>query len=168
MSEIQVDLNGQIVSFWIAVAVGAALCVLYDLFKFVRLLYRSSKTAVFVQDMAWWIITALATYVLLLVRCKGVVRSFVIIGEAVGFAAYRFTVSRVAERPIKKFAAAIRAAVRFVKTKIFAPVAAGFKKMSAKLAQVFKKFTNFFKKHLKQLAQLVYNRHMYGQKHSTK
>ncbi len=168
MSEIQVDLNGQIVSFWIAVALGAVLCVLYDVLKFARLVFRSGKTAVFVQDLAWWTVTALATYVLLLVRCKGVVRSYAVIGEVVGFAAYRFTVSRVAEKPLKKLALAVRAAARFVETKILAPITAAVKKIIRWIEKILKKFTNFLKNHLKQSVKMLYNPHKNGRKRPKK
>lgn len=168
MSEIQVDLNAQIVSFWVAVALGATLCVLYDVFKFVRLLFRSGKTAIFVQDIAWWLITALATYILLLVRCKGVVRSYAVIGEVVGFAGYRFTVSRLTEIPLKNFAKALRAAYVYIKTKILAPVTVTVMKIIRWIEKIFKKFINFLKNHLKQSVKMVYNPHEYVRKRPKK
>lgn len=168
MSEIQVDLNAQIVSFWIAVALGAVLCVLYDAFKFVRLLFRSGKTAIFAQDLAWWLITALVTYVLLLVRCKGVVRSYAVIGEVVGFAGYRFTVSRLTEKPLKKLAKILRAVYVYIKNRILLPVTAAVVKIIKWIEKIFKKFINFLKNHLKQSVKIVYNSRKYVRKRPKK
>ena len=94
MSEIQVDAAAQGLTFALAAGVGAALCLLYDLFRVLRLCRRPGRVGAFAQDLAWWAAAALATYGLMLVRCKGQVRVFALLGEGAGFLAARLTLSK--------------------------------------------------------------------------
>ncbi len=159
MNEIQVDINGQIVTFWIAAAVGAALCLIYDLFRIMRYTRRPSKWSAFWQDVAWWCSCAVLTYLLMLVRCKGAVRIFALIGEGVGFVAFRISLSRLllgAAKPI------IRVCTRFakwVKRKVLEPFCGLMGRVLKISLSFFEKFAKFLKKHLKRLTTLLYNPH---------
>lgn len=165
MSEIQVDIGGQIVTFWIAAALGAVLCLIYDLFRILRYAHRPSKWSAFRQDIVWWCICAVLTYGLMLVRCKGVVRIFALLGEGLGFAAFRFTVSRLLLAAAKPVVRGVNAVVRFVKRKVLAPIGVLLLRVSEKVGTIFKKFANFLKKHLKRLTRLLYNPHSTHTKH---
>lgn len=165
MNEIQVDIGGQIVTFWIAAGLGAVLCLIYDLFRIARYGHRPSKWSAFLQDIAWWLICAVLTYGLLLVRCKGVVRIYALLGEGLGFVAFRLTASRLLLAAAKPVVRAVKAVVNFIKRKVLAPVGALLRRLAEKAVGFFKKFTNFLKKHLKRLLRLLYNPHSTHQKH---
>ncbi len=165
MSEIQVDVGGQIVTFWIAAALGAVLCFFYDLFRILRYAHRPSKWSAFRQDVVWWFICGVLTYGLMLVRCKGVVRIFALLGEGLGFAAFRFTVSRLLLAAAKPVVRGFKAVERFVSIRILTPVWRLLRRLAEKVGTFFKKFTNFLKKHLKRLMRLLYNPHSAHTKH---
>ena len=165
MNEIQVDIGGQIVTFWIAAALGAALCLVYDLFRIVRYGHRPSKWSAFFQDIAWWLICAVLTYGMMLVRCKGVVRIYALLGEGLGFVAFRLTASRLLLAVAKPVVRAVKAASAFVKRKVLAPLGALLRRITEKAVGFFKKFQKFLKNHLKRLLRLLYNPHSAHTKH---
>ena len=105
------------------------------------------------------------TYGLLLVRCKGVVRIYALLGEGLGFVAFRLTASRLLLAAAKPVVRAVKAVVNFIKRKVLAPVGALLRRLAEKAVGFFKKFTNFLKKHLKRLLRLLYNPHSTHQKH---
>lgn len=93
MSELQVDFKDQINQFLLSVLLGAVLALVYDLIKSVRLSFIRSKWTVFVLDVAFFTLSAFATYIFLLGYCKGELRFYVITGEVVGFTFYRILLS---------------------------------------------------------------------------
>lgn len=156
MTEIQVDLSGQILTFWIAGAAGVGLCLVYDLFRLFRLLRRPSRVGVFVQDVLWWAVTALVTYGLLLVRCKGVVRLYALLGEAAGFLLCRGTLSRglmAAARPAAGALHRLGGRCRRAARAWLAP-------RKERLGAFAKKICEFLKNLLKRLRHLLYNFHI--------
>lgn len=159
MNEIQVDLAGQIATFWIAAALGAALCLLYDLFRILRYAHRPRKAAAFVQDVLWWCVCAVLTYGLLLVRCKGVVRFYALAGEVLGFAAFRATLSRAVLAAAKPVVRVCRGAFRWLRRCVAAPCCRFVKNAAKTAAQRLKIFLKILKKHLKRLLRLLYNPH---------
>ena len=44
----------QYVCFWYAIILGVALGILYDVFKFDRILFKRSKIFVFICDVLFW------------------------------------------------------------------------------------------------------------------
>ena len=156
MSEIQVNLSGQILTFWIAAAVGVGLCLFYDLFRLARLVRRPSRGGAFFQDLLWWAVAAVVTYGLLLVRCKGVVRSFALLGEAAGFALCRGTLSRwilAIARPTVAFLRRVGRRCRRAMGAFWAP-------RKKRIAALAKKIAEFLKNLLKRLRHLLYNFHI--------
>lgn len=89
-----IDVSYQTVTFLLSIALGATLCVFYDI---LRVLHKHSiKTVigVFVSDILFWLVASVGTFFFLILRCNGRLRSFVLIGIFIGFTAVRSTVSR--------------------------------------------------------------------------
>ena len=103
-------------------AMGVALCLLYDIFRILRLCKTPSKSSAFLQDMLFWIVSAFLTFGLMMVRASGEVRLFILAAQALGFAICRVSVSpilmRISERIIK-FAKRI---IRFTEKKFIRPI----------------------------------------------
>lgn len=90
----EINLVSQIISFLYAVLVGIILSVFFDFFRALRKVKLYGKTAIFFQDIAFWIIATLITFLLLIARCNGEVRGYILIGELLGFFGYRITLSK--------------------------------------------------------------------------
>lgn len=78
---------------WAAV-LGAMLCMLYDIFRAWRKAAESRMLSVAVQDIFFWLVSAVATFLFMLARTGGEIRLFVFFGMAAGFALFRFILSR--------------------------------------------------------------------------
>lgn len=88
----EITVAGQTWIFLMSVALGAALGVLYDVFRIVRIAVRTPPAVVLVEDLAFSIVCTTATFLFLIGADKGQLRMFLLIGEASGFALYYCTV----------------------------------------------------------------------------
>lgn len=157
MSGYQVDFSGQLETVFISVAVGAALCILYDMFRILRLTHRWSYAAVFWQDIFYCFLCAVITYGLLLVRSSGVVRVYPLIGEVIGFIICRFTLSRAVMKAASVVISAVQHILSAVNRVIFAPIYRVLRSVAEFFYNFVKKLIYLLKKHLKHTFQIVYN-----------
>ncbi len=97
-----------------AVAVGTALGILYDVLRFVRLLFNSR----FFIDFLFWILAGLVIFSYLLVFNNGEVRSQYLFAVAFGFGAYVLTMGRLTLIPQKALAKKYRKYLRRVKNRL--------------------------------------------------
>lgn len=98
-------------TFFYSVLLGIGLCVLYDLFRLDRKVFRRSAVTVFFEDIVFWLIAALATFCLLLLHTNGQVRAFVLIGLLIGFLICRLTLTRLTDfliAPLRRLSRKIR------------------------------------------------------------
>ena len=157
MSGYQVDNGGQFYTTLIAVAVGASLCLLYDVFRIIRMAHRTSYAAVFFQDVLYCFISAVITYGFLLVRCSGVVRIYPLIGELIGFICCRFTLSIPIMKAAKAAIHAARRAANWVKRVILPPLSRVISAISKALKKITEKINDLLKNLLKRVTGIVYN-----------
>jgi spore cortex biosynthesis protein YabQ len=90
----EISLSWQVISFLYALAVGVSLALFYDFFRSIRKEKKCNAVAVFFQDVFFWLVAAFVTFILLIARCNGEIRGYVLIGEVFGFLIYHFTLSR--------------------------------------------------------------------------
>ncbi len=157
MSDYQLDLDAQYYTTLISLVVGAVLCIAYDLLRILRKLRRWSYAAVFVQDVAYCLFAAAVTYIMLLVRCSGVVRFYPLLGELCGFFICRFTLSRLIIIIADVIIAAARRVFSAIDRAVFAPMGRLFSRIFKKILVFVEKITYLLKKHLKDTALMVYN-----------
>ena len=149
MSGYQVDGVAQFFTMAIAAAVGGGLCLVYDVFRIMRHIKRPSGFSALVQDVAWWLIAAVATWLLLLVRCAGVVRIYALLAIAVGFVCCRFSVSILF---MKIMLPAVDGIKRFL-----TPIYKGCRTAGRKCAKTCKNILISVKNLLKHAGAVVYN-----------
>ena len=89
----EISSSSQIISFLYSLLIGILLSVFFDFYRVARKLKKFSKTGVFFQDIAFWIVATFVTFLLLMARCNGEVRGYILIGELLGFFVYRLTLS---------------------------------------------------------------------------
>ena len=82
-------------AFLWSMVLGAALGVFYGALKFVRYTFSPGRAAVFVLDMLFMLVSAVACFLFSVGFIQGYVRFYIFAGAAVGFAAYRFSVGRL-------------------------------------------------------------------------
>ena len=97
----EVTLSSQLLSLGISALVGLALAVVYDVFRVTRILFRTGKIAMYVQDILYGIAAAFITFLLALAVNSGEIRFYIIGGELIGMAVYFLTLGRITVRIAK-------------------------------------------------------------------
>lgn len=151
-------LSFQIFGFAASVAGGFLLGTLYDVLRIWRSLFHSQERAVFFQDFFYMVFCAFFSFLLALPLGSGAVRFYLLVGEAVGWFAYYFTVGQVTSR-------FFQAVSNFLYRYLFNPLGALLHRFSGWIAKklcfvinLLKKSAGYWKKCLKQRVHLVYNR----------
>ncbi len=90
----EISIHNQILTFLWSVILGLASCFLYDIIRAVRKVYKWQNSIVFVCDILLWIMFAFVTFLFLISRTNGEIRSYVLLGELLGFVILRISVSR--------------------------------------------------------------------------
>ena len=154
----------QIQQLFLSCGMGFILGAYYDIFRVIRLIMRSGKKWIFAQDIFFFLTSAVFTFLFSLAVMDGMLRLYLFLGEAVGFAAYYYTIGRL----VMRFAGTVISVIlklwnllwwlilfpfRLLAKALRRPVQA-IGKLLKKLAQ--KTLTNF-KKVLKQAPSLLYN-----------
>lgn len=144
-----IDVTAQAVTFLLSVVLGVLLCLLYDFFRALNRSYIKGFFEVIVCDLLFWVASAFITYCFLIVFCQGMVRGFVLFGEALGAIATRLTFSRFFIIGLERFFSII--------SKIFKAIVSFARKMTTPFKKIFKKMQLSVKKVLQPKAILLYN-----------
>lgn len=161
-----VDNLNQIYNLAIALVIGAALGILYDVFKIVRLIGVNSAVSVFFQDIFFFLIATITMFSFYMQFTDGKFRIYLFIVAVLGFVIYFKTLEKLVFFVIKKLYSYLSAFFRFVYKKIAYPILKTTKKAFAKVFSFTKrliyefflqKIFNFFKKLLPKKRKMVYN-----------
>lgn len=109
-----IHLAEQTLAFLYACVLGAVLGTLYDLFRILRLAFPAGRGMLFIQDLLFWILCSIASFLFLLTNSDGVVRVFLLIGELLGGVLYHYTLGVLIMRIASTIIDACRAAARFL------------------------------------------------------
>ena len=159
-----ISLVAETVTFLAALVMGAVICAVFDLFRVARLTVRPTAVSSFWQDIAFWLIAALLTYLFLLVRCDGEIRGYVLLGQAFGFVLCRLTVSTVFIRVMAAVMGAVKRFQRAISRRLLKPLGKLLRRfcrflvhLCKKTGKILKKGVFSLKKHLKFSHQTGYN-----------
>lgn len=156
-----VDNNTQIISFLISLLAGALYCFFYDFFRVWRKLNRTGAIAVFIQDIIYFIIIAITTFILMLAFSKGHIRFYIIFGITGGFTLYNFTVSKTLRGVFEKiftFLGKIARQILLTFRRIKGLISSKMKKLLYFLQNIYKKSIKLQKNILKRIGKIVYNK----------
>lgn len=90
----EINLSGQVLSFFYAILLGVLLCFIYDFFKSLRLTFKPQSIVVFFQDILYFFIIALFSFIFFLIFTGGEIRFFILFGLSIGFLFWKSTFSR--------------------------------------------------------------------------
>lgn len=144
---------------------GFLLGCYYELFRFFRLMFRSTARAIVWQDLLFFTTASVATFLFDLYLTGGMLRLYLFAGMAIGFAAYYFTVGRWIFSLSGRLIEGIRTAFAALKNMMFWPLQAAWRLLGRILTPVksgflkkYRKLRAFFsKKVLKRQGEVVYN-----------
>lgn len=106
---------------------GVGVGILYDVFRVLRLIFRPSVVAVFVEDLIFFFITAWLTGMFIFTFHSGVIRLYIFVSAVAGAALWYVTFGKIFYRLWRRVADKIR--------QFFAVLSAPLRKISAKFKQ---------------------------------
>lgn len=135
----EVYIAEQTMLFLKACLVGFCLGAVYDGFRIMRIGVSLGKTAVFIEDMLFWLICSAVTVMFIMSANSGTVRGFVLVGEGLGAAVYFFTLSVPVMGCAKAIIKGVKAVLKLLYKIFIAPFVRLFKFLGKKTALAGKK-----------------------------
>lgn len=142
----------QIISFLYALALGVIYCVIYDFLRSIRQIIPHKDITVFFEDIIYFLIISILTFIFLMATTNGSVRSYILVGISFGFCLSNIFISRYiiyVFRYLLKWILALFLLVSTVYYKVF-----------TKIFEIISKITlnslNNLKKLLKNTIELLY------------
>lgn len=86
-----------------SVVLGAILGIIYDIFRTIRLFIDPKNLGMFIQDVIYFLLSGLITFLFVLIFNFGESRFYILAGEAVGWCAYHISVGDWIYRALKSF-----------------------------------------------------------------
>ena len=88
----EISIREQLLTVLYSIIVGLFLSFVFDFFKLLRQCFKHKKFLIFIEDVIFFIDATFITFMLLMARCNGEVRSFVLFFDFwhthSGFSAY--------------------------------------------------------------------------------
>ena len=106
-------LKMQLIIFGSSWVLGIALGFMYDLFRIIRMVINPKNIGVFIQDVIYFILSGIITFLFVLCFNNGESRFYILAGEGIGWIAYHVTLGNSIYKASGKF-------VKIVRNKIFA------------------------------------------------
>lgn len=103
----EITVSEQLTQLFLSCGMGFLLGAYYDVYRVIRLVMRSGKRWIFVQDLLFFLTAAVLTFLFSLAVMEGRLRFYLFLGELLGFSAYYFTIGRV----VVRFAGVVTAAI---------------------------------------------------------
>jgi len=151
----EINAYNQTVSFVLSLGLGAMFCILYDIIRAMRKVCLNTFWSVFFTDILIWLIYAFATFIFLVARTNGEIRGYILVGEFLGFALFRISISRFLFSVLSLVfvkTAAVKKAISSCVSKFYIK----FETLGLKVWQGLSKFFKSVKKLLKNTLKLLY------------
>ena len=158
----EINLAEQTLSFLLSLLLGVILCLKYDIFRAYRKIKKPTVIGVFIQDVLYFLICAVLTFLLMIITTSGQVRGYIFIGIVIGFAICRISLSVLFFKILVVLFGAVAKIFKVVKQKTTVLIKAIFRKIQGiaeKLLKFFKNVLFYRKKLLHTNNDIVYNDH---------
>ena len=114
----QQSIASQVMVFVYSLALGVLLGVTYDVFRIIRMIINSKNIAVFIQDVLYFIISGVITFLFVLGVNSGNSRFYILAGEGIGWIIYHVTLGEIIYKCSNKTVKKIRYQINHIKDKI--------------------------------------------------
>ena len=125
----------QFTVFGFSCFLGVMLGFLYDCFRLVRLMINPKNIFIFIQDIIYFFISALITFLFVLVFNNGESRFYILAGEGMGWILYHLTLGELIYKCSEKIVSIFK---RFIKKILL--------NFRIKISKIYKKTYNKFLK----------------------
>lgn len=160
----EISISHQCQSFLFALGVGAGLSLLYDLFRFLRLILPEQSWRIAVEDVLYCLLCGFFTVRFALWVDQGRLRAYLLLGELLGWVLCHFTVGQLLYAAARRIIDLLSRILRWLFRHILLPIykllrwiLSLFLKIAAIPGKIFKKLYLRCKFSLKRRAILLYN-----------
>ncbi len=143
------EFDSEFLTFALSIPLGLAVGLVYSVFKFLRIKANRSAVETVILDLLFWAVAAFMTFCFLVIRCRGQVRLYVLVGVFLGFMLVRRLLSNLI---VKSLTAASN-----LLGSLFSAVFGVFGRIFRFAEKYFKKIYKICKKGLQQGVKLLYN-----------
>jgi spore cortex biosynthesis protein YabQ len=91
----EITLKSQIITLLYGLLVGMIMSLYFDSFRILRKTFKHKDYVVFIEDIAFFFVATFITFMLLMARCNGEPRAYVLLAILLGYFLYRITLSRL-------------------------------------------------------------------------
>lgn len=112
--ELGIHLAEQTLFFLQAILLGAALGLLYDGFRITRLAVKTPDGVVFAEDVLFFALCAVSTFLFLMRTIDGQLRFFILLGAGLGALLYSLTLSIAVMRVSEAIIRVVKGILRFI------------------------------------------------------
>ncbi len=158
-----IAVNTQTMIFFQSLLLGAALGIVYDLFRIFRVAVPLPAGMIVVEDVLYFVFCGFVSFFFAMTVNFGQVRFFILLGETLGFLLYYLTLGVLVIKGAQKIIAVVRWIFRII-GKLFLPfiwlfrwIGRHIKKIIGKSSQNLKKAVQKNRKHLQKKRILLYN-----------
>lgn len=125
--------------FLMSVLLGAALGVVYDCFRVLRIVFppAAKNAPVIVQDIIFWLIYGFAIFCYSTLAARGQIRFFIFFGSLIGFVLYIMTIGNFITGVLRRIFDVIYGGLRKVYSAIIEPSVKLLRKSCQKALPVF-------------------------------
>ncbi len=88
-------LTSQIMIFLFSFILGAFLGLIFDFFKVINSILKANLKRIFFEDILYFTLSAVVTFVYVLIVNMGEIRFYILCGEIFGWLIYRFTIGKL-------------------------------------------------------------------------
>ena len=143
----EITIAGQTWTFLGGILLGAVLGICYDLFRVARIIISHPPALVAVEDILFFGICTVGTFLYLLGAGYGEIRMFVLVGELVGFSLYHCTLGALAVRLVQAILNILRRIFSLLWRLLLAPVLRLAGWIIRPVSKVVKNLANYAKSH---------------------
>ena len=115
----QQSIASQVFVFMYSLGLGVLLGITYDIFRIIRMIINSKSIAVFIQDVLYFIISGVITFLFVLGVNSGNSRFYILAGEGIGWIVYHITIGEIIYRSSNRIVKNIKIRINLIKSKIF-------------------------------------------------
>ena len=150
----------QIYLFFIFIANGIFIGILFDFFRILRKSFKTSDIITYFEDLLFWILTGISILYFIFVFNNGEIRLFIFLGIAIGITLYMLifssffikinvTITTFLKNIISKILGIILIPFKFIKKLFFKPISFIFINIRKSSTNLYNNFIKITKKHKK-------------------
>ncbi len=147
----ELDYSAQVYTLLFSIVSGGVFALIFDTHTFVLKTLKFKKTVVFMLDLLLFLGLGLFTFCFFLARTAGEVRGYVFIGQIIGFAVIKFTLSKPLCLGLILCQKLFNCVFSLLKRFVLKPANILFLKICVFFNKVGQKCASFFKKRLKKI-----------------